>query len=341
MSTNRVYVRYNETYDLSTKENSLGLIAVHTPSTIALKKKFEGLFKQFKFIRFNSVSIRCACASLMPLDPLQVGLSAGMVAPQDMFNPILYTAVSNESMGTLLDRIYSFQTLANGEDVSTTAGPSVNWVDAMPQINDSMSVYYGLLSGEKFKKAMPQSGFEMTNIVPLAHRIVTNLPPTGTLRIDGGSARASTGGIMANYYGHSLFEGAPPVGTGTVEPGDQISIPIQSYSNGTVPLPRIPTMVPVSGSQYAVNEPVPVYCMACIMPPAKLQKLYFRMVVSWSITFEEFRPLEDIGPGYNLADVGNTFYKSDYATQSAAMSATSNLLDGDGVDLELVATSVS
>lgn len=335
MPTNRVHVRYNETYDLSTKADSLGLIAVHTPSTIALKSKFEGLFKQFKFIRFNSVSLRCACASLMPIDPLQVGLEAGQVAPQDMFNPILYTAVSNESMGVLLDRIYSFQSFSNGADVSTTAGPSLNWVDAVPGVSNPFAAYYGLLSGEKFRTAMPQQGFEMHNVVPLAHKVVTNVPLQGTLKAEGGNAQQISGGIGANNVGHDLG-----VEQGSIA-GNKFLVPIEGYSNGTVPLPRIPTMVAVDIGAYAINEPTPVYCMACILPPAKLQRLFFRMVISWSITFEEFRPLEECSNTTYLAQVGSQFYKSDYEEQSASMTSTTAVIDGMGMDVELVTTSVS
>lgn len=329
MPTNKVHVRVNETYDLSTKENSLGLIAIHTPSVVSLKTKFEGLFRQFKYIRFNSVSVRCACASLMPLDPLQVGLEAGMVAPQDMFNPILYTAVSNESMGNLLDKIYALNNRFSDAE-STTSGPSLDWVDdSLPEGVDRFSVYYSLLSSERFATAMPQQGFEMNGVVPLAHEIVTNVAPTGSAGVVGGSSSDLIGPIMGKYYGHGLGN------------GDLVSVPIQSYSAGVRHLPRVPTMIPVSGNSYGYNEPTPVYCIAAIMPPAKLQRLFFRMVVSWSITFEEFRPLDNILTFTGQAAIGNEFYKSDYDTQSASMTALANAVDGSGMDVSLVATSVS
>lgn len=328
MSTNRVHVRVNETYDLSTKENALGLIAIHTPSTVSLQKKFDGLFKQFKFIRFNSVSVRCACASLMPLDPLQVGLEAGMVAPQDMFNPILYTAVSNDSMGNLLDRIYSLNTIMSDAE-STTSGASLDWVDNFgPAEVNRFSVYYSLLSSDKFRAAMPQQGFEMNDVVPLAHEIVTNVSPTGTWS-NGGTISESVGPIQGKYYGHDIAT------------GDLFKVPIQSYGAGVRPLPRIPTMVPSGTNTFAINEPTPVYCIAAILPPAKLQRLFFRMVVSWSITFEEFRPLDEISTFGGMVDIGNTFYKSDYDAQSTSMTSVANVLDGDGVEVELVTTSVS
>lgn len=340
MPTNRVHVRYNETYDLSTKADSLGLIAVHTPSTLALKKKFEGLFKQFKYIKFNSVSLRCACASLMPLDPLQVGLEAGQVAPQDMFNPILYTAVSNEAMGNILDRIHSFNTLNADPEASTTAGPSLNWNDGFNVSNQNpFSVYYALLSGERFKTAMPQQGFEMHNVVPLAHEIVTNVAPTGTMRIDGGSASESVGSLQGTYFGHRIAE--EDVGTSVQPPGSVLKVPIQTYSAGVRPLPRIPTMVAIGSNLFAINEPTPVYCISAILPPAKLQRLFFRMVISWSITFEEFRSLDETMGFTDLAGVGDTFYKSDYDSQSASMTSLSDTLDVGEMDATLVTTSVS
>lgn len=328
MSTNRVYVKLRETYDLSTKENQLGVIGIHTPTGLNLTDQFAGLMQNFKFMRFNSVNVTIACASLMPLDPLQVGLEAGEVNPQDIFNPILYTAVSNDSFGRI-------QSMIRGGTL-TTLGGSAKWNDnatsGVPDAN-ALDVYYALLSTDMFATSMPQQGIRMEGVRPFCHALVTDKAVSGR----------ANGSINAYVRGESSY--ALPGEDGN---GEQSII---AYSAGCVPMPRIPTMYAKTGSagSAASQQPGnvfdfniaynPVYCGMVIMPPAVLQKLYFRMTVEWSITFEEYTPFWNWKGLERIAGVGASTHKSDYLTQSASMTSVASSVDVGDMDLDPIMVS--
>lgn len=330
MTTNRVYVKMRETYDLSTKENSLGVIGIHTPRGSPLSLQYDGLFKNFKFMRFLKCDVKIACASLMPLDPLQVGLEAGEVNPQDIFNPILYTAVSNDYFGRIQSLIYSMS-------YNEAKGPSAEWDDDVvanynantdnPQVS-ALDVYYGLLATDQFSTAMPQQGLAMRGLVPMCHKVAFDKGVSGR-------ATFSDAGLNVTI--------ANPIerGNGYEEVG--------MYTTGITPMPRIPTMVARSGSPQASQQTPtniyqnnvsynPVYCGMIIMPPAVLQKLYFRMTVTWTIEFSEFRPLPDMR-GFELwAQLGQQTHISDYGTQSATMTTTAAMVDVQDMGLEPIMT---
>ena len=101
-----MFVKVSETYDLSTQTDKMGFVGIHTPEGKLVYNMWSGLFKNFRKFRYASCDVTMACASMLPADPLQIGVEAGDIAPQDMFNPILYKAVSNDSMSTLLNRLY-------------------------------------------------------------------------------------------------------------------------------------------------------------------------------------------------------------------------------------------
>ncbi|ADB24814.1 ORF9 [Chimpanzee stool associated circular ssDNA virus] len=90
----RMFVKVSETYDLSTQTDKMGFVGIHTPEGKLVYNMWSGLFKNFRKFRYASCDVTMACASMLPADPLQIGVEAGDIAPQDMFNPILYKAVS-------------------------------------------------------------------------------------------------------------------------------------------------------------------------------------------------------------------------------------------------------
>ena len=100
-----VVVKVRETYDLHTTQNKMTVIAIHTPKPDIIKRNYPGLLMQCKMYRPVSADVRVACASVLHLDPLGVGTSPGDVAPEDVFNPILYKAMSNKGMSQLEARI--------------------------------------------------------------------------------------------------------------------------------------------------------------------------------------------------------------------------------------------
>lgn len=175
-----MFVKVSETYDLSTKPDKMGLLGIHTPDGKLVYTMWRGLFENFRKMRYVSCDVAMACASMLPADPLQIGVEAGDIAPQDMFNPILYKACSNDSMSNLLNKIYAGgldefhlddDTWFNKNSVSAENTPNFDF-DSTKDV-DQFAMYYGLLADtDGWRKAMPQAGLEMRNLVPLTFSLV-------------------------------------------------------------------------------------------------------------------------------------------------------------------------
>ena len=330
-----VQVRVSETYDLSTQTGKMSLVAIHTPDLRLVRHLWGGLIQNYKYFRFVGCDVTMACASMLPADPLQIGTEAGSIAPQDMFNPILYKAVSNDSYNTLLNRIYQ---LVYGTE-PPIRGASVD-VDNDVQITTTdskditMDVYYALLADpDGWRKAMPQAGLDMRGLYPLVFQVLStigaNQVATDVGQVDGG-----------NLYNSIDFDGG------------LASMQVKPFMRGpSMAMPRLPTMMianPVSGadilfasdrtagtSQWLANLS-PCYVAAMVLPPAVLNRLYYRMKVTWTIEFSELRPTTDIMNYQSLPNVANLCYGTDYATQSQAMSVTTSSVDALNADVDKI-----
>jgi hypothetical protein len=326
-----VTVSISETYDLSTKVGKMALIGVHTPTFDIIRQQYPGLLMNSKYLRFVSCDVALACASTLPADPQQIGLEAGAIAPQDMFNPILYKAVSNDSMTTLERRLAYLG--AHPDSASATGYTAVVSNDDVTDA-DNFAVYYGLLSDrDGFRTAMPQMGLNMTGLVPIVFERYYN---NGTNDVpDASSVSGLTG---ATEYASDVSE---PVTVG-------------SFRGAGHPMPRIncTSLVGTGGTTAgfkSLNGDIgprneqddtptlpPVYVAAIVMPPAKLTRMFYRMVVRWRIQFSEVRPLSDIASFSSIADLGNLTYHSDYVTQSAKMSRTLGMVDASNAELDKI-----
>ena len=83
------------------------------------------------------------------------------------------------------------------------------------------------------------------------------------------------------------------------------------------------------------------FVAAIVLPPAKLNRLYYRLKVTWTIEFSFPRPLTNLTNWYGLALAGVMSYGSDYETQSALITKgkTSNqegMVDAGDVDITKV-----
>lgn len=327
-------VSVSETYDLSTKVGKMALLGIHTPRSDIITRTWPGLLMQFKYIRPVSCDVKMACASMLPADPLQIGVEAGKIAPTDMFNPILYKAVSNDAMSTLEGRLQALTDSALG-----VKGPSVRSDNENVTSKDNEKVYYTLLSDKHgWRHAMPQQGLEMTDLRPLVYSVLAvNGQPQAyndgdTLNRPGEKAEYPTGGVNSNSQADVLsphyvgrFRGSPQ------------------------PMPRIPTTTFSSDRNLAgfgnvvnaqttpgLNAVDPIYVAMIVMPPAKLTTMYYRLVVDWTLEFSELRSQTEICGFGALQDVAETYYHSDYNTQSKAMTAKAGLADTKDADLDLV-----
>ncbi len=331
-----VFVKVSETYDLSTKVGKMGLIGIHTPFSDLITRHYSGLIQNFKYARFVSCDVAMACASMLPADPLQIGVEAGSIAPQDMFNPILYRAVSNESMNNILGFIEGKGRI----NATMSEGSVVDINDADFKSNnesvDQFMMYYGLLSNTNgWKKAMPQAGLSMKGLYPMVYQLLAQ------------TAQTPTGGINLNI-------GDPSLGNGGVsEPSNDTNVIV---NNGVavmrgygMRMPRFPTVSfcnvnnkdvnftpSVNASSNLTNNSFDAYVAMIILPPAKLNQLFYRLKVTWTIAFEGLRSITDISRWNSLAVIGESSYGTDYAAQSSGMSSINGMVDAADADVTKV-----
>lgn len=316
-----VTVKLTEVYDLSTTVDKLGLIAIKTPSATYISSKYSGLWKNFKYVRLGKCDVSVACASHLPADPLQIGQEVGKVAPQDMFNPILYGAVSNESWDYLVSRIYQtgtpFVTRAGGVRFASSAFGGTGFSD--------WNVYYSLLADEKFRKAMVQSGLTMKGLRPLVYSILSTSGITSGLSGD----NQPTPDGMGEQIGSSNVGSAVALGS-SASPQNGNTI----FKGYPKPMPRVPTL-PL-GSTLIGGIPSS-YVGVIIVPPASLNLTYFRLVCSWYVTFEVLRSDGQID-ATNASSYGADSHFESYSTPADPSKVSETFVKdaGDGIDRSVV-----
>ena len=301
-------VRITETYDLSTTVNKLGIIGIHTPSADQLLKMYPGLVRNYRKIALSGCDVTIACASMLPADPLQIGTEAGSIAPQDLFNPILYTAVSNDKMNTIQARIMA------GTDIGLG---SISTAD----INgDNFKIYYSLLADKDgWKKAMAQNGLQMTGLYPIVYEVLSN--------------SGNPGAVTYNAIGQEVSTDAD-LGFNTT---NKLLIRGNSKRMPAIPMHAFPNDPEAPGNLDAWFPTTYVACV--IMPPAKLHKLYYRMTVTWTYEFIDLIPITEYAYLAELETVGASAYASDYAEQSGRMDTTTDTVDVAGATIEKVMVS--
>lgn len=275
-------VRLSSMYDLQTN-TKFGIIGVHTPSAGQLATKYDGLLKNYKYFKIKKCSVKIACASVLPADPLQVGVEAGKISPADMMNPILYRAVSNDSWNAVLNKIYASVwngDAASGQDDAFTGISQAN----------SESVYYSLLSSPGWRKVMPQQGLSVKGLKPLVHEVVS---------VFGQQTLISS--VYADSYSNDIVASSRQDGQPRLV-ADQNTV----FRGRTLPMPAIPTTQitgTTSSASVAGSPGIPkTMVLAIIMPFSQLQVMYYRMIVTWDIVFFGLRPSTDISISTAIAD---------------------------------------
>lgn len=326
-----VFVRVSETYDLSTQVNKMGVIGVHTPSVAKITQVWGKAFQSHQRFRFASCDVTIACASMLPADPLQVGVESGQIAPQDMFNPILYRAVSNDSFNRIESRIYMGNPITALDD--NVNGPLS--LTKSEVATDAFAVYYSLLADpDGWRKAMPQSGLEMRGLYPIVYQMVNTF----------GNTFQTNGNIESEHLA-PLNDDSSVGAVGSDGATAVVERLAYTFRGPSMKMPSIPTSVVTYsegyGTEFVSNgvPTVPPTYVACIItPPAKLNKLYYRMKVTWTIELIGLRSdLEDASMG-NLAIAGRSLYGTDYAEQSSKMDKIESSVDVKDADLELIMT---
>lgn len=324
-----VFVKLRETYDLDTITGKMSVLAIHTPHPEIIIKNYPGLLMQCKAYRPVSCDVRCACASMLPADPLQVGVETGDIAPEDMFNPILYKATSNFGMSQIEARINHF---VNGEtgltvDGESLAGKNTGVTDGA----DDFDLYYGFLSDtHQWRHANPQSGFQMSNLHPIVYEMLYSVGDN--MRSNPSSTNGtSTDGNIAAAAGFAY-----PDANGDVQASN-----VRVFKGNSKPMPWLNTTVyngntglkPGFTMDYIVNAenvvPAPqIVVGAVIIPPSRLHKLYYRMVVEWTLEFSSIRSMQEITNWAGLQEFGVTQH-----TQTYSYSQTSKALGVESTNL--------
>lgn len=299
-----VVVRMTEMYDMATTKNKIGLIGIHTPSADGMAKRWKGLFDNHRFYKILGVDVKIACASILPADPLQVGVESGDIAPQDMMNPLLYCTMTNEGWNALVNRLYALSSSgAGGIDTGSVRGiPS-----AFPNLSDSEQelLYYQMLSSDKFRKAMPQNGLSMHNVKPLVHQVVSTYGQSGNPNAVSqqgiGTAISGVGGSGAPTSG-SLENNQFIRGKSMAYPRLPCSLPGSTGSATDFP---VPNGVPILD----VYAPLKTFCACIVLPPAKLNEFYFRMLVTWRIAFIQPCTMLEKVQATQLGDTSDIYYR--------------------------------
>lgn len=318
-----VTVKVTETYDMKTSVNKMGILGVHTPDVTLVRRLYPGLLKSHKYIRFLKCDVVGACASVLPADPLQVGVSAGDVAPEDMFNPILYKAVTNESFDTLVSRVMRAST-----DVTGTSSLALQDTT----MDADFKLYYGLLAENgEFRKSMPQTGFKISNLVPICHTLISNygqLAPIDNIEVetDGGTA------IVPDTTSVNLANGS----WSAVE---QDYKPAVTFRGRPVKMPRIPIHYGVEAWD-AIPNPDLVKTMVAVLivPPARLHEFYYRVRITWYIRFEEICSTLVSGDANVYLGVGSTSHGKNFSYSSSKehLDNSNSSVDSNNVEIEKI-----
>lgn len=319
-----VFVKVRETYDLHTLKNKMSVIGIHTPKAGIIKRNYPGLLMQCKAYRPVGCDVRLACASMLPLDPQGVGTTEGDVAPEDVFNPILYKAVSNFSMSQIEGFIH-----ANYSDW-TSRGDSLDATNN-GLLSDDFDLYYGFLSDTNgWKHANPQAGLEMRNLTPLVYEQVYSMGGNGVNSRDGQIPQNAQqipmpDGTVAQVGAISFRGKAKPmpwlncttafVGSGTLN----TAAPGFDFGNTTS------DALPVNAQ---VGVPAPkIYCGLILIPPSRLHQLFYRMVVEWTLEFSSIRSMTEITSFAGVSTIGIAQHVMDYDF------GDSKVMTDDSVDL--------
>lgn len=347
-----VTVSISEVFDLSTVKDKMTLIGVHTPTKELIQKTYPGLCMNSKYCRIVKTDVVLSAVSgTVAITPDMVGdNSVNGIAPEDVLNPILYKAVSNDSWSTLEARLMGLY--AQAHSYTAFPAPLIKGSQAFAEndevtgLDDEFGVYYSLLSHrDGFKIAPIQAGLEMRGLVPMVfEKYYTHGENVGSnVNSDVGSAivEGDDGKLRKEAPNPRAMRGRPhPMPrfnttylTG-INPGQNTVMtpdPVRgtNFQNAGMGANQSPT-------NYQIEMPdIPPVMLACIlMPPCKKTKLFFRMRVRTWLEFSEVRPIQEIT---SFSDMETLYaplvYHSDYAEQSSKMDVKTDLVDTKNADI--------
>lgn len=337
-----VVVSLSETYDLHTQVNKMTLIGIHTPTKELIEKTYPGLAMNCKYFRIKSVDVALSTAQTLPLGVDQIGLDEGQIHPQDMMNPILYKAVSNDSWSTLEARLMGLYDQSMGATATPPLNGSMAFAepDGVTGISDEHQVYYSLLSNrDGFKIAHPQQGLSMKGLVPLVFEKLYNFGENeyNTSDVADVILENAGGNLIKNPMSARSMRGRPrPMPkmntTYLTSASGENDVNDTAVKNGMRNgLPR---------NCQAVMPDIPPVMLGCIvLPPVSATTgiLYYRMVCRAFIEFSEVRPIQEITSFSQMNTAyGSLVYHTDYVEQSKSMDETTDMVDIKNGNIEKI-----
>lgn len=323
---------------MRTTRGAIGIIGIHTPSASGIARRWYGEFITYRKYRIVSCNVSLACAAQLPVDPLGIGTEANQVSPQDMMNPILYRAVTNDSWNMALNRLYA----SSGATPDTNS--IKNFANAFTSMNASQneSAYYAMLASDEWAKALPQSGLRMTGLRPLAYEVLQvmgqgSLPESSTIP-QGPIAADAT---QSNYPFSPVYASTPAGNAVGVESNTGNLSTNRIMRGRARPMPAWPTISGPLNYYSATDEPTivpwtaPRTYVACILvPPASTSGslFYYRLKIDWYIEFFDPVSVLDRITGTQAVLDGSATYQRYYYTPPTTTSAPAVPLDPDSQD---------
>ena len=342
---NMVTVSISETYDLSTKVNKMTLIGVHTPTKELIQKTYPGLCMNFKYFRIKSVDVALATAQTLPLGVNEIGLDQTKIHPQDMMNPILYKATSNDSWSMLEARLMGYIQQFGAINAQTELHGTMAFSDKdnVTGITDEHNVYYSLLSNrDGWKMAGVREGIRMKGLVPL----VFDKWYTHGENSTNGSTEDTGFDMVQNSNGNYQRSALKAYGLrGRPHPMPKLNTTYLTGIGAGGEVLGTNTQSNGMGDGYPVNAQIlmpdipPVMLGAIILPPATADNgiIYYRMVTRAWIEFTDARPITELTTFSQMDSVYSSLvYHSDYNEQSKMMDATTDMVDVKNAEIEKI-----
>lgn len=194
MTTQQVFAKYTELYDISTDIGKNVHYKIHTPTGTSHMRKLSGFYKQFGEYKYLGASIAWVPITTLPVDLLGVGYEAGDTTdPRDLINPILHKGYKGEALIT--DFLSERALWSENEDMGDSGiqGYSADIDGVMPRMTESggaskitmaegdaerftdwfKSIYYTSLTNSEWTKAHPREGF-YKELFPLVRTLAAN-----------------------------------------------------------------------------------------------------------------------------------------------------------------------
>lgn len=288
---------YQEIYDIATTPNKVTIIGIRTPSGSVPSTMLAGLWKQFKSVKYNGMDFVMRASGTQPLDPLQVGNSAGtQMDMRDIQNPILFRGCHGESLGSILNDLMGLSTGSHG-----FSGDSLD-IDSQDLDAAVENFYYQCLTDMSWQKSMPQNGFARNGLHPLVYGLAANhqINDGGVDSfVDGNGTvydqNAGDAQFVTTVDGERVF--VPNLGSQIAAAGnDLLNGGRRIFTNDLQPLGWLDTENRVGGDGITPypNAKIPRCYMGILMlPPSYTSgvRQFFRMVCTHYFTFKDFRSI--------------------------------------------------